>query len=151
MLKQEAYEKVSEVFGTIVGVATMMGMVDLKEVEGAEEPVAYKKFSDEVDVNGIITNAYHTITWETVNINSFRTIRIEYIGLTSGLISEDMFSRGYRYYYGNCSRILPAEAGVSRSIQIVGQNASSVIIDLLVFVEFEKEITIDITTGARIE
>jgi len=72
-------------------------------------------------------------------------------GLTSGLISEEMFSRGYRYYYGNCSRILPAEAGVSRSIQIIGQNASAIATTLLVFVEFEKSMTIDIATGARID
>jgi len=72
-------------------------------------------------------------------------------GLTSGLISEEMFSRGYRYYYGNCSRILPAEAGVSRSIQIIGQNASKIATTLLVFVEFEKSMTIDIATGARID
>ena len=57
MLKQESYEKVSEVFGTIVGVASVVGMVDLTEVKGAEEPVAYKKFSDEIDVNGIINKA----------------------------------------------------------------------------------------------
>ena len=72
-------------------------------------------------------------------------------GLASGLISEDMFSRGYRYYYGNCSRILPSEEGVSRSIQIQGQNLSKVSCDLMVFVEFEKSIVIDISTGARIE
>lgn len=71
-------------------------------------------------------------------------------GLTSGLISQEDFSRGMRYYYGNCSRILPAEAGVSRSIQIVGTNASKVKCDLMVFVEFEREMTIDLTTGARI-
>lgn len=71
-------------------------------------------------------------------------------GLASGLISQDDFSRGMRYYYGNCSRILPAEAGVSRSVQIVGTNASQVKCDLMVFVEFEREITIDITTGAKI-
>jgi len=72
-------------------------------------------------------------------------------GLTSGLISEEMFSRGYRYYYGNCSRILPAEAGVSRSVQIIGQNKSLATINILVYVEFEKEMTIDIATGARID
>ena len=72
-------------------------------------------------------------------------------GLASGLISESMFSKLYRYYYGNCSRILPSEEGVSRSVQIVGQNASLARIDLMVFVEFRKEIVIDIATGARIE
>jgi hypothetical protein len=72
-------------------------------------------------------------------------------GLASGLINEDMFSRGYRYYYGDCSRVLPSEEGVSRSVQIVGNNASNLICDLMVFVEFMREITIDISTGARIE
>ena len=72
-------------------------------------------------------------------------------GLASGLINEDMFSRGYRYYYGNCARILPSEEGVSRSIQIQGQNASKVACNLMVFVEFKRSLVIDIATGARIE
>jgi hypothetical protein len=72
-------------------------------------------------------------------------------GLASGLINESAFSSGYRYYYGDCSRILPSEQGVSRSVQIVGNNVSSVNINIMVFVEFMREITIDISTGARIE
>lgn len=72
-------------------------------------------------------------------------------GLTSGLISEKMFSQAYRYYYGNCSRILPSEQGVSRSVQIVGQNVSEAACDFMVFVEFQREIVIDVATGARIE
>lgn len=72
-------------------------------------------------------------------------------GLTSGLISEDDFSKGLRYYYGNCSRILPSEVGVSRSVQIIGQNTSLVSCDFMVFVEFKRRMTIDIQTGARLE
>jgi hypothetical protein len=72
-------------------------------------------------------------------------------GLTSGLISEDDFSRGIRYYYGNCSRVLPSEEGVSRSVQILGQNIGPKQIDIMVFVEFQKSIEIDISTGARIQ
>jgi len=84
-------------------------------------------------------------------------------GLASGLISEDMFSRGYRYYYGDCSRVLPSEEGVSRSVQIVGQTASAypayaagidngvLSVDFMVFVEFMREIVIDVSTGARLE
>lgn len=71
MLKQEAYEKVSEVFGTVVGVASMVGMVDLTEVEGAEEPVTYKKFSDEIDVNGIITKAIDTGKYRELQKNLY--------------------------------------------------------------------------------
>lgn len=72
-------------------------------------------------------------------------------GLASGLISEDDFSRGMRYYYGNASRILPSEEGVSRSVQILGTNSSLKEINLMVFVEFKKSMTIDISTGARID
>jgi hypothetical protein len=72
-------------------------------------------------------------------------------GLASGLISEKMFSQAYRYYYGNASRHLPSEDGVSRSVQIVGVNASLRACDLMVFVEFQKEVVIDVATGARLE
>jgi len=72
-------------------------------------------------------------------------------GLASGLISEADFSRGMRYYYGNASRVLPSEEGVSRSVQILGTNASGCQISLLVFVEFGKSMTVDISTGARID
>jgi hypothetical protein len=72
--------------------------------------------------------------------------------LSSGLVSKLDFQYLYRYYYGNCSRSLPSEEGVAKSIQIQGTVQSSVQIgvDLMVFVEFEREITIDVRTGARI-
>lgn len=72
-------------------------------------------------------------------------------GLTSGLIGRKEFQDLYRYYYGNCSRSLPSEEGISKSVQIVGKNASLLAIDLMVFVEFKRSMTIDISTGARIE
>lgn len=72
-------------------------------------------------------------------------------GLASGLISEDDFSRGMRFYYGNASRILPSEEGVSRSVQILGKNECGKQINLMVFVEFMKSMTIDISTGARLD
>jgi len=72
-------------------------------------------------------------------------------GLTSGLISEDMFSRGYRYYYGDCSRVLASEENVSRSVQIVGNNDSLLACDLLVFCEFVREFTVSTQTGAKLD
>ena len=57
MLKQEAYEKVSEVFGTMVGVASMVKVMDLEETNEGENPIEYKKFSDEIDINMIILNS----------------------------------------------------------------------------------------------
>jgi len=72
--------------------------------------------------------------------------------LASGLVSKSDFQHLYRYYYGNCSRSLPSEEGVSKAIQIQGTIISplTTACDLMVFVEFEREITIDVRTGARI-
>ncbi len=73
--------------------------------------------------------------------------------LASGLIGKEDFEFLYRYYYGNVSRSLPSEDGVAKSIQILGsvvQPSTAVKVTLMVFVEFEREITIDVRTGARI-
>ena len=71
--------------------------------------------------------------------------------LASGLIGYEDWSFGpYRYYVGNCSRSLPAEEGIARAVQLIGQNTSLVAIDIMVFVSFEKSIVCDLRTGARI-
>lgn len=70
--------------------------------------------------------------------------------MASGLIGKEDFQWLYRYYYGNCSRSIPSEDGVAKAIQILGTNNSAVTIDLMVFVEFQREITVDVRTGARI-
>ena len=72
-------------------------------------------------------------------------------GLTSGLIDKSAFEYGYRYYVCDVGRRLPAEDTVQKSIQILGQNASTKAIDLYCFIEFEKSITIDLMTGAKID
>jgi hypothetical protein len=72
-------------------------------------------------------------------------------GLASGLIGEAEWSDLYRYYYADCSRGLPQEAGVSRSIQVQGTNNSSVTVNLMIFATFTRSLTVDIRTGTRIE
>jgi hypothetical protein len=72
-------------------------------------------------------------------------------GFTSGLINENLFSRGMRYYYGDASRILPSEDGISRSVSVLGlNNSQNVAMDLLVFVVFKKKIIINLSNGATI-
>ena len=70
--------------------------------------------------------------------------------LSSGLIGYEEFQSLYRYYYGNVSRSIPSEDGVAKAIQIVGTNNSTQAVDFIVYVEFERTLTIDIRTGARI-
>jgi len=71
-------------------------------------------------------------------------------GLTSGLVSQTDFETEYCYYYVDCSRMLPVEESVPKSVSILGQNLSSKKIDLFVFVSYKVSVSIDILTGARI-
>lgn len=71
-------------------------------------------------------------------------------GLTSGLISETDFQYMYRYYICDVSRRLPAEDRVPKSVQILGKNQSTQPITLFTFIEFEKEIEIDLITGQKL-
>jgi hypothetical protein len=71
-------------------------------------------------------------------------------GLTSGLIDKLGFEHQYCYYYVNCSRMLPVEESVPKSVSIVGQNSSKKAIDLYCFIEYGVEVSIDVLSGARV-
>lgn len=71
-------------------------------------------------------------------------------GLASGLVGLKEWSYLYRYYVGNASRILPSEEGMARSVQLQCINQSLVAIDLMVFVVYEKSITVSLQTGQEI-
>jgi hypothetical protein len=71
-------------------------------------------------------------------------------GLGSGLVGYNEWQNLYRYYVGNASRIIPSEEGMARSVQIQCLNRSAVNIDLMVFVEYEKSITVNMATGQEI-
>lgn len=71
-------------------------------------------------------------------------------GLTSGLISQLGFEMEYCYHWVNCSRMLPVEEPVPKSVSIIGQNQAARAIDLYVFVEYGVEVAIDVLTGSRV-
>jgi hypothetical protein len=71
-------------------------------------------------------------------------------GLTSGLLDRMKFDMNYCYYYVNIERMLPVEQSVPKSIQLLGQNKSNKAIDLICFIEYGNEISIDAVTGARV-
>jgi len=71
-------------------------------------------------------------------------------GLTSGLIGFSDFQQSYCYYYVNVERMLPVEQSVPKSVQVLGTNFSTQVLDLWVFVEYGVEINIDLVTGARV-
>jgi hypothetical protein len=120
---------------------------------GTPDPIVLTNINIQLSgVNLFLNNQYYDYEQFNQELKSSNQLNGSLTtGLASGLISEEMFSRGYRYYYGNASRVLPSEEGVSRSVQILGQNASLVACDLMVFVIFKRHMVIDISTGARIE
>jgi hypothetical protein len=71
-------------------------------------------------------------------------------GMSSGLISQLDFESMYNFYYINVERCLPSEKGVSKSVNIIGQNMSEVAIDLYVFIEYGVSISINVYTGSRV-
>jgi hypothetical protein len=71
-------------------------------------------------------------------------------GVNSGLINQQDFETMYNYYAVNVSRCLPIEEAVPKSVNIIGQNLSSLPIDLYVFVNYKTSVSIDILTGSRV-
>jgi len=71
-------------------------------------------------------------------------------GLSSGLIDQLRFETAQCFYYVNCSRMLPVEETIPKSVSILGQNTSAYALDLFVFVEYKCGISIDVLTGARV-
>lgn len=71
-------------------------------------------------------------------------------GLTSGLITSLDADMNYCYYYVDCSRSLPIEDTVPKSISIQGTLQCQKDCSLYVFVEYQVQISIDVLTGARV-
>ena len=122
---------------------------------GSPDPVALTNFNIQVSGKNLFLQqqqyTYEFFTQQLVSANQLNGSLTT--SLASGLIGKEDFEFLYRYYYGNVSRSLPSEDGVAKSIQILGTistPATAVKINFMVFVEFEREITIDVRTGARI-
>jgi len=71
-------------------------------------------------------------------------------GMGSSLISQVDFENTYCYYYVDVSRCLPIEVGVSKSVNIIGQNMSVKDLDLYVYLSYLSEVTIDVLVGSRL-
>jgi len=68
-------------------------------------------------------------------------------GIGSGQIGYNEFEQLYRYYYVNAARGMPQDMGVAKSVQIQGTIQSAATITLLVFLEFERSITVSVSSG----
>jgi hypothetical protein len=71
-------------------------------------------------------------------------------GITSSLVDRLGFDLQYCYYYVNVERMLPVEQSVPKSVQVLGTNLSGKKVDLLCFIEYGTEVSIDVLTGSRV-
>ena len=121
---------------------------------GAPDPLALTNFQIQVSGKNLFLNQqqydYEQFVEQLVSSNQLNGSLTTSMG--SGLISKSDFQSLFRYYYGNCSRSLPSEDGVAKAIQIQGTfvTPANINVDLMVFVEFEREIVVDVRTGARV-
>lgn len=71
-------------------------------------------------------------------------------GLTSSLIDKLGFENEYCYYYVDCSRMLPVEEAVPKSVSIIGTNSSLKDLQFYCFIEYGVQVSIDVLSGARV-
>lgn len=71
-------------------------------------------------------------------------------GLSSGLIDQLSWETNQCYWYVDCSRMLPVEEQVPKSVNIIGNNLSALALDLIVFVEYKCGLSIDVLSGSRV-
>lgn len=71
-------------------------------------------------------------------------------GLTSSLIDKLGFENEYCYYYVDCSRMLPVEEAVPKSVSIIGTNSCLKELQFFCFIEYGVQVSIDVLTGARV-
>jgi len=119
---------------------------------GTPDPIAIGNFNIQISGKNLFINNleynYEAFVEQLVSSNQLNGSLTTSLG--SGQISYEDFQSLYKYYYGNTSRSIPSEDGVAKAVQLLGTNRSPVPISLMVFVEFEREITIDVRTGARV-
>lgn len=120
---------------------------------GSPDPVALYNFQVQISGKNLFNDAkqydYQEFVEQIVSSNQLNGGLTT--GMASGQIGMDEFDTLYRFYYADCSRALPSEAGVPRSIQISGTNVGGKSVNLMVFASFERSITVDVRSGARID
>jgi hypothetical protein len=119
---------------------------------GAPDPIAISNFQIQISGKNLFINNlqydFENFAEQFVQGNALNGALTT--GLSSGLIGYEEWTTTYRYYYGNASRSIPSEDGVAKAVQVSGLNQSGVVIDMMVFIEFQREITLDVRTGARV-
>ena len=137
----------------LAGVTTSTLLSPFATTGGTPDPVSLTNFQIQISGKNLFINNlqydYETFYEQLVSSNQLNGSLTT--SLSSGLIGFAEFENLYRYYYGNAGRSIPSEDGVAKAVQVSGVNNSPNTIDFMVFIEFERQIVVDVRTGARVQ
>ena len=78
--------------------------------------------------------------------NAEQLVSAQDYGLSNGLFSQQWWESS-KYYYVNCERSQSGDKLPPRNITLSFTNNSSVNMDVLIFVQYAQDVTIDVATG----
>jgi len=137
----------------LVGVTTSSLLSPFSTTGGTPDPISLTNLQFQISGKNLFINNlqydYETFYEQLVSSNQLNGSLTT--SLSSGLIGKSEFQNLYRYYYGNADRSIPSEDGVAKAVQVSGINNSPQPIDIAVFIEFSRKITLDLRSGSRIE
>ena len=137
----------------LAGTTTSTLLSPFSTTGGTPDPISLTNFQIQISGKNLFINNlqydYETFYEQLVSSNQLNGSLTT--SLSSGLIGFSEFESLYRYYYGNAGRSIPSEDGVAKAVQVSGVNNSPQTIDFMVFIEFERQIVVDVRTGARVQ
>jgi hypothetical protein len=137
----------------LAGTTTSSLLSPFATTGGTPDPISLTNFQIQISGKNLFINNlqydYETFYEQLVSSNQLNGSLTT--SLSSGLIGFSEFENLYRYYYGNAGRSIPSEDGVAKAVQVSGVNNSPQTIDFMVFIEFERQIVVDVRSGARVQ
>lgn len=137
----------------LAGTTTSSLLSPFSTTGGTPDPISLTNFQIQISGKNLFINNlqydYETFYEQLISSNQLNGSLTT--SLSSGLIGFTEFENLYRYYYGNAGRSVPSEDGVAKAVQVSGVNNSPQTIDFMVFIEFERQIVVDVRTGARVQ
>jgi hypothetical protein len=141
--------------GGSTGITTSTLLSPFCSTGGTPDPISINNFQIQISGKNLFINQLQYDWEEFVEqlVSSNQLNGSLTTSMASGQIGKQDYQALYRYYYGNASRSIPSEDGVAKAVQILGSinTPSNVSCDIVCFISFERDFTIDLRSGARIQ
>jgi hypothetical protein len=154
-LVNKAYNGVPISINGTTGITTSTLLSPYTTTGGTPDPISINNFQIQISGKNLFINQLQYDWEEFVEqlVSSNQLNGSLTTSMASGQIGKEDYQSLYRYYYGNASRSIPSEDGVAKAVQILGllNCPSNINCDLVCFISFERDFTIDLRSGARIQ